>query len=94
MNIYDCFMYYDEDLLLDIRLNSLDKFVKKFVDIKTPKDSIVGDTVFYLSRGKNELVNFKPQSLWYDYKPANIPGQEGELRSGIWNPQDLSLIHI
>ena len=31
MNIYDCFMYFDEDLLLDIRLNSLDKFVKKFV---------------------------------------------------------------
>ena len=31
MDIYDCFMYFDEDLLLDIRLNSLDKFVKKFV---------------------------------------------------------------
>ena len=31
MNIYDCFMYFDEDLLLDIRLNTLDKFVKKFV---------------------------------------------------------------
>ena len=31
MNIYDCFMYFDEDLLLDIRLNSLHKFVKKFV---------------------------------------------------------------
>ena len=31
MNIYDCFMYYDEDLLLDIRLNALNKYVKKFV---------------------------------------------------------------
>ena len=31
MNIYDCFMYFDEDLLLDIRLNTLDKYVKKFV---------------------------------------------------------------
>ncbi len=31
MNIFDCFMYFDEDLLLDIRLNSLDNFVKKFV---------------------------------------------------------------
>ena len=31
MNIYDCFMYFDEDLLLDLRLNLLDKFVKKFV---------------------------------------------------------------
>ena len=31
MNIYDCFMYYDEDLLLDIRLNTLNKYVKRFV---------------------------------------------------------------
>jgi len=31
MNIYDCFMYFDEDLLLELRLNTLDKFVKKFV---------------------------------------------------------------
>ena len=33
MNIYDCFMYFDEDLLLDIRIKyHLNKFVfKKFV---------------------------------------------------------------
>ena len=31
MNIYDCFMYYDEDLLLDLEVKFLDKYVKKFV---------------------------------------------------------------
>ena len=31
MNIYDCFMYFDEDLLLDLRLNVLNQYVKKFV---------------------------------------------------------------
>ena len=31
MKIYDCFMYSDEEMLLDIRLNSLDKFVDRFV---------------------------------------------------------------
>ena len=31
MNIYDCFMYFDEDLVLDIRLNMLDKYVSQFV---------------------------------------------------------------
>ncbi len=31
MDIYDCFMYFDEDLLLDLRLNTLSKYVKKFV---------------------------------------------------------------
>ena len=31
MRIYDCFMYFDEDLLLDIRLNSLNEHVSKFI---------------------------------------------------------------
>ena len=31
MNIIDCFMYYDEDLILDIRLNILDSYVSKFI---------------------------------------------------------------
>lgn len=31
MKIIDCFMYYDEDLVLDIRLNILDKYVSNFV---------------------------------------------------------------
>jgi beta-1,4-mannosyl-glycoprotein beta-1,4-N-acetylglucosaminyltransferase len=30
MKIYDCFMYFDEDLILDLRLNILDKFVDYF----------------------------------------------------------------
>jgi beta-1,4-mannosyl-glycoprotein beta-1,4-N-acetylglucosaminyltransferase len=31
MKIYDCFMYFDEDLLLDLRLNTLNEYVSKFV---------------------------------------------------------------
>ena len=31
MIVYDCFMYFDEDLLLDLRLNTLNNFVSKFV---------------------------------------------------------------
>ena len=35
MKIYDCFMYYDEDLLLDLRLNILDKYVDFFVIVES-----------------------------------------------------------
>ncbi len=31
MKIFDCFMFCDEEMLLDIRLNTLDKFVDKFI---------------------------------------------------------------
>ena len=34
MKIFDCFMYFDEDLLLDLRLHYLDKFVDKFVIVE------------------------------------------------------------
>ena len=35
MKIYDCFIYFDEELLLDVRLNSLSKFVDKFVIVES-----------------------------------------------------------
>ena len=31
MKIYDCFQFFDEEMLLDLRLNILDKYVDKFV---------------------------------------------------------------
>lgn len=31
MKIIDCFMYYDEDMILDIRLNTLNKYVSYFI---------------------------------------------------------------
>ena len=34
MKIFDCFMYFDEDLLLDLRLNTLNNFVDKFIIVE------------------------------------------------------------
>ena len=31
MKLIDCFMYFDDDLVLDIRLNTLNKYVDKFI---------------------------------------------------------------
>ena len=35
MKIFDCFMYFDEDLLLDLRLNVLDKYVDYFIIVES-----------------------------------------------------------
>ena len=35
MKIYDCFMYYDEDLILDLRFNLLNDYVDKFVIVES-----------------------------------------------------------
>ena len=72
MNIYDCFMYFDEDLLLDLRLNSLDKYVKKFV---------ITEATYTHNGSKKELkfdINnfqkFKDKIIYLvvDYQPNNI----------------------
>ena len=35
MKIYDACIYYDEDILLDLRFNILNKFVEKFIVVES-----------------------------------------------------------
>ena len=35
MKIFDCFMFYDEDVILDLRLNILDKYIDYFVIVES-----------------------------------------------------------
>jgi beta-1,4-mannosyl-glycoprotein beta-1,4-N-acetylglucosaminyltransferase len=48
MKIFDCFMYFDEEMLLDLRLNILDKYVDKF---------IINEAT-YMHSGKKKKLNF------------------------------------
>lgn len=53
MKIIDCFMYFDEDLVLDIRLNTLYKKVDKFIIAEATKDHA----------GKEKKLNFKIENF-------------------------------
>ena len=35
MVLYDCFMYFDEEMILDVRLNTLNKHVDYFVIVES-----------------------------------------------------------
>ncbi len=35
MKIFDCFMYFDEEVVLDLRLNFLDQYVDYFVIVES-----------------------------------------------------------
>ena len=35
MKIFDCFMFYDEEMILDFRLNYLNDYVDKFVIVES-----------------------------------------------------------
>tara|TARA_B100000029_G_scaffold372986_1_gene367169 strand:- start:10002 stop:10892 length:891 start_codon:yes stop_codon:yes gene_type:complete len=48
MKIYDCFMYLDEDIVLDLRLNYLDNYIDKFVIVESK----------FTHSGKERSLNF------------------------------------
>ena len=72
MKIIDCFMYYDEDNLLDLRLNILNKYVDKFIIVES-KFTHSGNL-----KNKNfDIENFKEFKNKIDYffiknEPLNI----------------------
>ena len=35
MKVFDCFMYFDEEVVLDLRLNTLDRYVDYFVIVES-----------------------------------------------------------
>ena len=53
MKLIDCFMYFDEDLVLDIQLNTLEDKVDKFVIVEATKDHA----------GKDKKLNFKIENF-------------------------------
>ena len=72
MKIYDCFMYSDEDLILDIRLNFLSNFIHKFVIVES-KFNHNGE----LKKQKFDINNFKNfkdkiEYIFIDEKPENL----------------------
>ena len=72
MRIYDCFMFFDEEMLLDLRLNIMNKYVDKFV---------ITESV-YMHSGKpkklifdiNKFSKFKDKIIYnvVDDQPPNI----------------------
>ena len=64
MKIFDCFMYYDEDILLDVRLNTLDKNVDYFVIVESDK-SFTGNKKNNILSKKSSL-NFHVNSKIYN----------------------------
>ena len=72
MKIYDCFMYFDEDLILDLRLNYLDQFVDKFVIIESVYNHKGEQKIPLFDIKKFEKFENKIQYILLDHDPKNI----------------------
>ena len=65
-------MYFDEDLLLDLRLNSLDKFVKKFVITEATYTHNGSPKKLNFNINKFKKFESKIIYLVYDQEPSQI----------------------
>ena len=83
MRIFDCFMFYDEEVVLDIRLNSLKNYVDCFVIVESK---------FYHNGKKRDLkfdINkypkFKDKIIYIiqDEEPLNLETVKKEDDEGI-----------
>ena len=72
MKIFDCFMYFDEEVVLDVRLNSLDKYVDYFVIVES-NFTHKGDGRD-LKFNHNKFDKFKNKIIYlvYDKQPKGI----------------------
>ena len=72
MKIFDCFMYFDEEMILDLRLNVLNKYIDYFIIVES----------IFTHRGEKRELKFNPDKfkhfkdkiiyLIYDQVPENI----------------------
>ena len=72
MKIFDCFMYFDEELVLEVRLNTLNKFVDYFVIVES-KFTHKGD-LRDLKFNHKKFEKFKDKIIYliHEEKPKEI----------------------
>ena len=69
MKIFDCFMYFDEEVVLDVRLNTLDQFVDYFVIVES-KFTHRGDKR-ELKFNHEKFKKFKDKIIYLTYEDTS-----------------------
>ena len=72
MKIFDCFMYFNEEVLLDLRLNILDKYVDYFVIVESSFTHKGDKRSLQFNSKKFEKFKEKIIYLVYDNRPKDI----------------------
>ena len=72
MKIFDCFMYFDEEMILDLRLNILNKYIDYFVIVESTFTHRGEKRELKFNQNKFEQFKEKIIYLIYDQVPENI----------------------
>ena len=91
MKIFDCFMYFDEEIVLDLRLNTLNEYVDYFIIVES-SFTHKGDKR-KLKFNHNKFSKFKDKIIYliYDKEPGGIEiikeneSEDEKSRKNIFN---------
>ncbi len=72
MKIFDCFMYFDEEVVLELRLNTLDRYVDYFVIVESTYNHRGDKRKLLFNHKKFEKFKKKIIYLVYDKSPEKI----------------------
>ena len=98
--IYDCFMYFDEDMLLDLRLNVMNKFVDFFVIVesKYTHQGKVKDKKLNLSdfkKFKDKIIHIYNESKFENYNSWEKENfQRNQITKGLIDSKNEDIIMI
>ena len=91
MKIYDCFMYFDEEVVVDVRLNTLNEFVDYFVIVES-RFTHKGESRKLrfnhkkFEKFKDKIIYIVDEEIYDQTKKIEINDNEGEKsRKAIFN---------
>ena len=79
MKLYDCSMYFDEDLMLDLRLNILNKNVDRFVIAEATRDHAGNEKKLNFDIKNFSKFKDKIHYLIIDDVPVNVKSKKKKL---------------
>ncbi len=72
MKVYDCFMYFDEDVIVDLRLNCLNDYVDRFVIVESKFTHSGEKRELLFNINKFDRFKEKINYLILDHEPSGI----------------------
>ncbi len=100
MKVYDCFSYWDEDLLLELRLNILDEYVDYFVIVEGNKTwqnnpKKLRFNINNFEKFKNKIIYIPVEDMPEGDNPYTRENhQRNAMKRGILDAKDDDLIII
>ena len=79
MKLYDCCMYFDEDLMLDLRLNTLNDHVDEFIIAEATRDHAGNEKKLNFDYKNFSKFKNKIKYLIVDDIPINVKSKKKEL---------------